>query len=181
MLFYFMEEIWKDIIGSNGLYQISNLGNVKSLSRTTIRVFKTHTSRLPVKEKILKPVLSNKDGYYRVNISGKLKSIHRLIAIHFIPNPNNYESINHINAIKTDNSISNLEWCTPSQNTRHAFKIGSFDGVDFANNCKKVVDADGNEYKSLMEAYKKNHTHQFKWYKTFLLNVKWGKLKYTPI
>ena len=96
-----MEEIFKEIIGYEGLYWISNLGNVKS------------------KHKILKPVI-NKDGYYCVTLSkkGKLKTytLHRLIALHFIENPDNLPQVNHKDENKLNNSISNLEWCTQQYN-----------------------------------------------------------------
>lgn len=103
-----MKEIWKDIQGYEGLYQISNLGRVKSLNFNNTR-----------KEKIMKPLLSN-NGYLRVSLSNKMKKkkyfIHRLVAQEFIPNPNNLSEINHINEIKTDNSVKNLEYCTSQYN-----------------------------------------------------------------
>ena len=76
----------------------------------------------------LKPRLDKK-GYWRLmirDITGKARHqfIHRLIAITYIPNPMNRPCINHINGIKTDNSINNLEWCTQSENIKHAFKTG---------------------------------------------------------
>lgn len=70
----------------------------------------------------------DKNGYYKVNlwVDGKLYqcSIHRLVAMFFIDNPNSFPQINHKNGIKTDNSINNLEWCTQQMNTRHAYDIG---------------------------------------------------------
>ena len=95
-----MEE-YKEIKGYEGLYWISNLGNVKS------------------KYRVKKPSI-DKDGYYIVNLSkeGKSKSfyLHRLLAIHFIPNPNNYPQVNHIDEDKLNNNLDNLQWCTLEQN-----------------------------------------------------------------
>lgn len=105
-------EIWVDIIGFDGLYQISNHGNVKS-----IRYRKTKA------ESILTPELTKK-GYLRVSL-GKNKrfTIHRLVCTHFISNPNGYEIINHIDGVKTNNVPANLEWCTQSHNAKHALFI----------------------------------------------------------
>ena len=120
-----MKEIWKDIKGYEGLYQVSNLGRVKSLDM--ILPYKRHnkeTTRIR-KGKILSPA-NMKNGYLRVEMSNKTKHrlnlVHRLVAIAFIPNPNNYKEINHINCDKQDNSAENLEWCSSSYNKIHAFE-----------------------------------------------------------
>ena len=103
-----MEEIWKDISGYEGLYQISNLGNVKSLnySRTG-------------KERILKPG-TDKDGYLLVtlykNRNKRPFKIHRLVAKAFIPNPDNKSDVNHKDENKTNNCVDNLEWMTRMEN-----------------------------------------------------------------
>jgi len=103
-------ETFKDIIGCEGLYQISNLGSVKNTNRNSI----------------LKPN-KNSGGYevvilYKNNKPNAFK-IHRLIAIHFIDNPNNYLIVNHIDNVKTNNDISNLEWVTIRENTCHAYNL----------------------------------------------------------
>jgi len=108
-------EIWKPIIGGENKYYISNTGKIKKFSIT-----KRST------DKILKKTINSK-GYYQISKKGLIKStglLHRLLAIHFIPNPNNYKCVNHIDGNKLNYSLDNLEWCTHSQNTTHSYKIG---------------------------------------------------------
>ena len=109
-------EIWKDIKGYEGLYQVSDCGRIKSLERD---VYCQNGIVHHLKEKILVPALNNK-GYQYVNLSkngkGKLMLVHRLVAMAFIPNPENKSQINHKNEVKTDNVVENLEWCTASYN-----------------------------------------------------------------
>ncbi len=118
-----MEE-WKDIKGYEGLYQISNLGRVKSLARYVNR--KYNSQRL-VKERILS-IGDNGNGYCNVCLtkkcSKKTEKVHQLVAQAFIDNPNNYPEINHSDGNKANNKIENLIWCTRSQNIKHAFKTG---------------------------------------------------------
>ena len=107
----------------NGLYQISNLGKVRSLSRFH-RTDKNYSSiGYYQKEKCLKPGTDGW-GYNYVSIKGKNKRIHRLVAETFIPNPNNYEQVNHIDGNKQNNRMDNLEWCTREYNMQEAFKMG---------------------------------------------------------
>ena len=117
-----MQEIWKDIEGYEGLYQVSNLGKIKSIQYLN----RVNNKSYP-RNKILK-IIINEKGYLKVDLY-KLKKkkrfrIHRLIAQAFIPNPNNFPEINHINGNKQDNSINNLEWCTHSYNMKEAYKLG---------------------------------------------------------
>ena len=106
-----MEEIWKDIEGYEGLYQVSNLGNVKSLNY-----------KRSGREKILNPDKSE-TGYLYVQLYKNKESkhfrVHRLVANTFIENTNNYPYVNHIDECKSNNNISNLEWCTPKYNINH--------------------------------------------------------------
>ena len=114
------EEIWKDIKGYEGLYQVSNMGRVKSLEHVTIR---KNGSKLPVKERILKPEILH-NGYLRVKLydsSDKMKRflVHRLVCEAFHENPENKPYVNHIDEDRANNTTSNLEWCTATENINY--------------------------------------------------------------
>lgn len=118
-----MEEIWKDIKGYEGLYQVSNLGRVKSLER--LAKSNNNNYRI-VKEKFLKKY-EDKDGYIKVSLNKNAKSkayaVHRLIAESFISNPNNYPCINHKDENKQNNNLENLEWCTVKYNNSYGTRL----------------------------------------------------------
>ena len=124
-----MEEVWKDIPDFEGYYQASNLGRIRSVDRYV--KYKNTDGVALRKGKILSPKTSNK-GYLETTLmkEGKnyYKRIHQLIASAFLPNPNNYPQINHINEDKKDNRVENLEWCTSRQNTEayHESRIQVF-------------------------------------------------------
>jgi hypothetical protein len=108
------EEIWKDVIGYEGLYQVSNLGRVKSKSR--LRKF------------------SLRNGYYSVTMSlnshVKIQYVHRLVASSFIGNFDSKPMINHKDGNRLNNNASNLEWCTSSENNQHSYdKLGRIGGM----------------------------------------------------
>ena len=113
-----MEEKWKDVIGFEGKYQVSNLGRVKSLSK-----------KLGEKRKEI-IMLSNvsvtrKRSYPKVNLGrNNCRTVHRLVASAFIPNPENKQTVNHIDGNKLNNKLSNLEWSTFRENNQHAKKLG---------------------------------------------------------
>lgn len=119
-----MEEIWKDVIGYKGLYQVSNLGRVKSLDRW---VKSKHNSIKMLKSK---PMIISTDihGYQYITLSKngiRIKhKIHRLVAKSFIRNLKNKPEVNHKNGIKNDNRAENLEWATSSENQKHAYITG---------------------------------------------------------
>lgn len=162
--FNIMEEIWKDIIGYEGLYQISNIGRVKRLSRITTNGIRCKM----LQDKIM--CMSGGRNYisvclYRLN-NIKSHYIHRLVAIAFIHNPENKKTVNHINGIKTDNRDENLEWCTQSENNIHSYRTGLRKGVWIGkfgkdNPCSKQINQYSingkliNSFISLLDAQEK--------------------------
>lgn len=115
-------EIWKDIKGYEGKYQVSNQGRVKSLNYNNTTA-----------PKILSLIYDN--GYCYVglscNSSTKKIGVHRLVADAFIPNPENKPCINHINTVRDDNNVENLEWCTIKENNQNYQTL-----LNKRNNCK---------------------------------------------
>ena len=113
-----MIEKWRDIANFEGLYLISNLGHVKSVER-----YKRNNAGTQFVNERLRVLTPDKDGYLKVCLSkdGKhyVRSVHRLVAEAFIPNPDNLPVINHKNEDKQDNRVENLEWCTVQYNTMY--------------------------------------------------------------
>lgn len=124
-------EIWKDIKGYEGLYQVSNLGRVKSLDRIIVR--KDGISQF--KKGIIKTPKINSDGYCSVTLSkngnNKTFGIHILVAKHYIPNPDRKPEINHIDFNRENNQADNLEWCTHQENIQYSSNNGRYKQRDF--------------------------------------------------
>ena len=115
-----MSEIWKDIKGFEGRYQVSDLGRVRSLDRWT-----NHEHPCFLKGRMLNPSMNKGKGYLRVSLSDGSRNythydVHRLVALHFVPGYKEGLVVNHINEIKTDNRAVNLEWCTYKYNLNYS-------------------------------------------------------------
>lgn len=145
-----MKELWKDIEGYEGLYQISNLGRIKSL-----RYWNGHNFKFG--EKILKVTTqkTNSNSNYARGVIrlfkdkvGKDFKVHRLVAKAFIPNPNNYEVINHIDGNPLNNKVENLEWCTQKHNMQQAFNN---------DNCCKTINSIDREI--MVDLLNNNYTY----------------------
>lgn len=112
-------EIWKPVVGYEGLYEVSSYGRVRSLDRYDGRGWW-------IKGRILKLIMDKK-GYLTVGISKnnhrQTFKVHRLVALHFIPNIENKPEIDHINTDKTDNRVENLRWVTPKENSNNPISI----------------------------------------------------------
>lgn len=135
-----MEEIWKDIKGFEGLYQVSNYGNVRSLKYRSWDLRKPHP---------------DKDGYptifLHINNTRYRRFIHRIVAESFIDNPNHLPCVNHIDGNKSNNHVTNLEWVTHKENTIHAVKTGLM--KNFGQKPVKCVELDI-DFESVVSASK---------------------------
>ena len=161
-----MQEIWKDIPNYEGLYQVSNLGRVKS---TPICKHK--------KPRILKNIPRN--GYISVILcDGKTKKnvfVHRLVAECFVPNPENKPIVNHIDGNKSNPCSDNLEWCTQSENIHHAIENGLFFGRGNGSCCKIFqFDISGNLIKEWVSAKEIESNTDYK-LKTIYNSIYWKR------
>lgn len=147
-----IKEEWKDVIGYEDLYKISNKGEI--IRKPFSKVDKLGSLRTYNEKKITPSV--NSSGYKKVilrkNGVGENKYLHRLLAIHFIPNPNNFPDVNHKDGNKLNCNLSNLEWCTISENTHHAFNnnlryITGYNRTIVGNNMRRFSEDDVYEIK----------------------------------
>ena len=113
-----MEEIWKPVVGYEGLYEVSNFGRVRSIDRWIKRLGKIDVHRKAV---MLKQAVV--EGYCKVHVSKNgqtcMLSVHRLVAMAFLPNPDNLPCVNHKDENPLNNVVSNLEWCSIAYNTNY--------------------------------------------------------------
>lgn len=161
-------EEWRDVVGYEGYYQVSNLGRVRALDRTVQHAYSGTQS---LKGHMLTPFRGS-EPYYSVMLSknGKAKSlrVHRLVATAFVPNPDRLNCVNHKDGNKLNNSASNLEWCTQRRNVQHAIdhELLTFDHAGFGSWSKEsrehfskvrkkaIVRSDGKRYECTAEAAK---------------------------
>lgn len=134
-----MEEEWRPVKGYEGLYEVSNMGRVKSLHYGKSRILKQ---------------ITNTNGYMAVDLhkdgTRSPKRVHRLVATAFIPNPHNKPEVNHKDGNKKNNTVDNLEWCTSSYNTKHAYRNGLVNKDEQKKGV--IVYKRYGEYKSITEA-----------------------------
>jgi hypothetical protein len=142
-----IKEIWKSVVGFEGSYEVSNLGNVRSIDRYCIQKNNFNEKYNHIyKGKILKQ-FKNNAGYKQVQLSFRYKSIpkrvHRLVAEAFLDNPNNYKCVNHIDGNKENNNVNNLEWCSYSHNNMEARKLGlnkGWKGMTYKKRCQLAIE-----------------------------------------
>jgi hypothetical protein len=164
-----MKEVWKDIVGYNGYYKVSNLGRIKSLDRLVNSKHGLATK----KGKVLTPTLKD---YYRIGLSKncKVKSflVHRLVAIHFLNKPIDKDCVNHKNGIKTDNRDLNLEWCTQQENITHSITSKLVDQLGEKHHNSKL---NSKQVLKIRELYKTTDTSYSQLGEKF--NVNWGTIR----
>lgn len=140
-----VDEVWMNIHGYESLYQISNLGRVKSITKCSI-----HMSGDYIKKDSI-----DKDGYAYVKLRKERKykqwRVHRLVAMHFIGLPENYKNlqVNHLDGNKSNNRVDNLEWCTLAENIQHGYRMGLYRVGEEKHNAKLT----NNQIKEIRSTY----------------------------
>lgn len=143
-----MDIEWRSIPGFEGEYEVSNSGLIRSVDRVII---KSNGRKMQLRGKVLKYQETN-DGYYQVTLGWKHRGtmkVHRCVALAFIPNENNYRTVNHKDGNK-HNNVENLEWMTDSDNLKHAYKLRLRKPLNKPIRCVET----GKEYISITEAAK---------------------------
>lgn len=143
-------EIWKDVVGWESYYAVSNLGRVKTKERT----YTCSNGSVRFVHQKIKQTYFDEDGYERVclylNNTSKLMGVHRVVAEAFISNPDNLPQVNHKNGDKSNNRVDNLEWMTNTDNIRHSIQIGTR-----TPGCKPVVRQEDNKvFSSIAELHR---------------------------
>lgn len=135
-------EIWKDIQGYEQFYQVSNYGRIRSKGRSFKREKYIHV----YKPKILSCVKQKSHNYLTIRLNDGIQTkgylVHRLVAINFIENHDNRPQVNHKDANTLNNNLNNLEWCTPSENVKHSFKLNNIDRKGENNHRNKLKEKD---------------------------------------
>ena len=175
-----IEEKWKPVVGYEGLYEVSSLGRVRSLSRS----IQGHKGYYVIPSRILKGFYAYGYRYVELRKGGKLKSyrVHRLVAEAFLPNPNKYPIINHKNEIRDDNRVDNIEWCTHKYNSNYG-NIKSKQKQ--SSHCRPIIQLTKEgifvaKYQSIADASKATkieHTNIIQCAKGKLLKCRDGKLR----
>lgn len=174
---YFIEdlpnEIWKNVLGYESRYSVSNKGRIKSKINDNYYKDSNSTTRY----KLLLKLKKTKHGYLTIQLCGESGKkhffVHRIVAIAFLDNPNNYPQVNHKNAKKEDNRVENLEWVTKNMNVKHACEMGLFWSPKGSNHyCAKLTEDqvieirklydNGATYKTIAEQFQKPYKQIWK-------------------
>jgi hypothetical protein len=155
-----IEELWKPIKGFEQFYEASNLGRIKSIGRI---VHQTHMDKYK-KERMMTPYLNPKkylctklyDGFD----NSKSFTIHKIIALTFLENPNNYIEVNHVDGNKVNNRVDNIEWCSRSHNVRETYRLGLKDPSKYMGSGNKTSKLTEEQVLSIREEYKNKSLNQ---------------------